>query len=138
MDSDASGAFSESRIRAIRTPDYTQHYGHTYMATVARAGKYNSMTTDTLLEHLREAGPGYEALPHEFKSVLVDEERREVAVRWEIKMKVKGSNEVIDYDICWLVQCTEDGEKARSATEFIDGFARDRVAELLEGAEEAS
>lgn len=131
MDMDDSGNFDEARILAVRTADYAQHYGHTYMVEKARAGMYHTMNSQTLIEHLKSAGEAFQSLPHEFKSVLVDEEKHEVAVRWEIKMKTKGSAEIVNYDICWLIELNEAGTKAKSATEFIDGYARDRIAELV-------
>lgn len=120
------------RVRAVRTKDYMQHYGHVYYTTIARPGEHKSMDLEGLCDHLVQAAPFMEIPVVEIPHIMVDERKNEAAVKMVMQMRAKNSNEsLIPYEVQWVLSLDDTGTKVKVATEYIDSYAAEKMARMI-------
>jgi len=136
LDPSKINRMDESRIRAIRSSNFTHSWGHNYAASLSPALS-QTLDVDGFIKHLNGMTPKLESWESEVTDVIVDEARTKVIVRSSYWMQPKGvgKEERVENDLIWFLDLVEgDGEwKVSKSVEFIDGIASGRLMELMMG-----
>jgi ketosteroid isomerase-like protein len=118
-----------TRISALCAPDFQHSWGHNY-AVAQNPRIQGTLSFELFVAHLESMLPALESWDAVVTDVTVDEVQRKVVLRVSFGMVVKGSGEVVENDLMWVLEMDEEGRVWRSR-EFVDGSAAGRMKELM-------
>jgi hypothetical protein len=123
----------ESRIRVIRSSNFTHSWGHNYLVSTTPEIS-STLDVEGFIGHMKRMTPSLESWETDVTDVMVDEARRRVIVRASYWIEPKGV-EKMENDLIWFLDLVEeDGEwKVSNSVEFIDGIATAKLMELMMG-----
>ncbi|KAI0723282.1 hypothetical protein C8Q76DRAFT_722314 [Earliella scabrosa] len=129
---------SVDQLMSIRHPTATHAWAHNYLVS-RNAGLQDVMDNAAFLAHLSSTGRYLEYSPssdgpEKVHDIVVDEHTRRAVVHMSYFLKAKGSEEVVEQDMIWILRFTgeEDGEVLiKESVEFIDASASARVGTLV-------
>jgi hypothetical protein len=126
---DGSSDADITKIRAVRTQDYTHSWGHNYFVST-KPPMQGAIDLDGFLAHMRKMLPRLESVHTCVGDVAVDEANKMVVVRASYWMKVNG-HEAVENDLIWWLWMDENGEKVKRSVELLDAEATKRIAENM-------
>ena len=129
-----SVAVDSVKMKALCSPDFQQSWGH-HLFVSTKPQLSGKRDIDGFIDHLSFMLPRLESWDNKVTDIVVDEMKRTVVVRASYYMQAKGVQEKVENDLMWMLKMNEDGKKIVKSTEFLDGSAMERLAELMKGAE---
>ncbi|KAF3927825.1 hypothetical protein ABW20_dc0102247 [Dactylellina cionopaga] len=123
-DSSSPTLINREGIRAVRTPDFAQSWGHNYMVSQHVQEYGTPLTLDSLIQHMELVGPLLERWDVEIDDILVDEARMTATAKGEEK-------EAVGNDMVWILEMDKEGTKVKKAIEFHDSVAAARIKQTL-------
>ncbi|EPS44470.1 hypothetical protein H072_1568 [Dactylellina haptotyla CBS 200.50] len=119
-------------VRAVRTADFEQTWGHRYMVSMHPEEYSTPLTLDGLVEHLETAAPLLAKWDVSVEDILVDEVRKRAVVRSTYAMQAPGEDkETVENDMVWMLELDEHGRKVHRAVEFKDAAADHKFKETM-------
>ncbi|KAF2704277.1 hypothetical protein K504DRAFT_495012 [Pleomassaria siparia CBS 279.74] len=123
---------STSRIRAIRSPNFTHSWGHNYHVSITPPLR-GTLSVDDFIAHLESMTPRLESWDTIITDMIVDEAKLSVVVRASYHMHAKGAEEKVENDLVWFLDMEQGGKRVQKGMEFIDAMAGARLRELMQG-----
>ncbi|KAJ7452436.1 hypothetical protein B0H11DRAFT_291650 [Mycena galericulata] len=129
-----------AEILSIRAPDAIHAWGHTYLVS-RNPGLRDRMDNTAFEAHLKSSGLYLEMERLEVHDIIVDTMGRKSAVHMSYFLTPKGSNEMVENNLIWVLKFTDEGEVEggvdgiliKESVEFIDATASARLGTVVRG-----